>query len=51
MSKYGHLLEEIKFAMQSFRRGSLVHVKHDANSTAHGLAREPVTHIVDSIWM
>jgi len=33
--------------MQSFQRESLVHVKHDANSAAHGLAQDPVTHTVD----
>jgi hypothetical protein len=37
--------------MQFFWMANLGHVKREANSAAHGLAREAVTHIVDSIWM
>jgi len=48
-SIYEHLVEGIKFGMQSFRTSNLVHVKKDANSAAHGLTREVVTHVVDTI--
>jgi len=37
--------------MQFFRMANLGHVKREANSAVHGLAREAVTHILDSIWM
>jgi hypothetical protein len=50
-SRYGHLVEGIKFGMQSFRIANLVYVKRETNTTIHGLAREVVTHIVDIIWM
>jgi hypothetical protein len=52
VSRYGHLLEGIKSGMQFFQTVNLIHVKCEANSTAHELTREAVTHInVDSIWM
>lgn len=51
MSRYGHILDGIKSGLESFRSANIVHVKRDANSVAHGLARAAVTHIVDSIWM
>jgi hypothetical protein len=43
--------EQIKSGLQSFRLANIVHVKHEANTAAHGLARAAVTHIVDSIWI
>jgi hypothetical protein len=51
MSKYGHILDGIKSGLQSFRLANIVHVKREANTAAHGLARTAVTHIVDSIWI
>lgn len=48
-SRYGHLVEGIKSGMQSFRTANIVHVKREANTAAHGLARKIVTHIVDTI--
>jgi hypothetical protein len=44
-------LDGIKLGLQYFRSANIVHVKREANSAAHGLARAAVTHIVDSIWM
>jgi hypothetical protein len=51
MNKYGHLVKGIKYGMRYFRTASIVHVKRKANSAAHGLAHEAITHIVDKIWM
>jgi hypothetical protein len=51
MSRYVHLVEGIKSGMRYFRTASLGHIKGEANSAAHDLARETVTHIVDKIWM
>jgi ribonuclease HI len=51
MSRYGHILDGIKSGLQSFRSANIVHVKREANSAAHRLARATITHVVDSIWM
>jgi len=50
-SRYGHLVEGIKSGMRYFRSASIVYVKREANSAAHGLVREAIIHIVDKIWM
>lgn len=46
-SRYGHFVEGIKSILRSFLSARVVHVKRDANSTAHRLAKEVVIHVID----
>lgn len=50
-SRFGHFVEGIKDGMRIFRSSSFVHVRRDANSTVHGLAKEAVRHAIDKVWI
>jgi hypothetical protein len=51
ITNMSRLVEGIKSSLTYFQKVSLVHIKREVNTTAHGLAREVVTHIVDKIWI
>jgi hypothetical protein len=47
-SRYGHFVEGIKSILQSFRSAMVVHVKRDANLTAHQLVKDAVIHVINT---
>jgi hypothetical protein len=51
MRRFRHFTDRIKTELSSFRSFRVVHVRQEANSIAHGLAREVVCHVIDSIWL
>jgi hypothetical protein len=44
-------VDGIKHVLKSFQSSRVVHVKRDANSAAHWLAKEAVTHVIDADWV
>jgi hypothetical protein len=44
-------VDGIKHVWKSFQSSRVVHVKRDANSAAHWLAKEAVTHVIDAGWV
>jgi hypothetical protein len=44
-------VDGIKHVLKSFQSSRVVHVKRDANSAAHWLAKEAVTHVIDAGWV
>jgi len=49
LSRIGHFTEGIKSEFKSLRSCSVIHVKMEANCTAHILAKVAVFHVRDSI--
>lgn len=50
-SKYGHIINGIKVGLCTLRSWQIVHIKRDANSTAHDLAREAISSVIDRVWV
>jgi len=52
LNGYMHFIEGIKKDLCLFRSFRVVHVRREANLTAHVLARAAVTHVIEySIWL
>jgi hypothetical protein len=51
LSRYGHLVNDIRKVLLSLRSFKVVHVKRDANEAAHNLTKEAVTHVINLIWL
>jgi hypothetical protein len=47
----GHLIDGIKEILGKLRPWRVEHVKGDANSTAHILAREAFPCVIDWVWV
>ena len=50
MSNYGHFMEDARRYMSDLATLSFVHVVRGANSSAHILAKEACTHVIDKYW-
>lgn len=49
LSRYGHFIDGIKTELSFFRSFRVMHERREANSDTHDIAREVVSHVVDSI--
>jgi ribonuclease HI len=47
----GHFIEAIQVELGTFRSSSIVHIRREANSTAHILTRNAATNFVDLLWL
>jgi ribonuclease HI len=50
-SKIGHFTDDIRSVLHSLRSFRIIHVKREANSAAHVLAKTAVFYVRDSIWL
>lgn len=50
-SSYGQIVGDARVVLNNLRSWFIAHVKRDANSAAHVLAKEAVRHVNDQIWM
>ena len=50
-SSYGHLVEDARGVLNTNRSWTIGHVKREANSATHTLAKEAVKGVIDHIWM
>jgi hypothetical protein len=46
-----HSMDDIRKVLSSLRSFHVAHVKINTNEAAHGLAKEAITHVIDSIWL
>jgi regulatory protein YycH of two-component signal transduction system YycFG len=51
LSKYGHLVDDIKKVLIFLRSFKVTHIKMTKNKAVHSLTKEVVTHIIDLIWL
>jgi hypothetical protein len=49
-SIYGHIVEGIQDELKGFNRTSFKHIAREGNSAAHGLAKEAILHVMDTMW-
>jgi hypothetical protein len=49
LSKYGHLVDDIKKVLIFLRSFKVTHIKMTKNKAVHSLTKEVVTHIIDLI--
>jgi hypothetical protein len=50
-SKFGHIIDGIRSGLHHLRSWQIHHVKRDANSAAHTLAREAIKSVIDRVWI
>jgi ribonuclease HI len=50
-SRFGHIVDGIKLGLSQLRSWQINHVKRDANSAAHVLAREAIKNVIDRVWV
>jgi hypothetical protein len=51
LNRFGHFIEGIRSALSSLRSFHVVYVRRETNLVAYFLAREAVTHVINSIWL
>jgi hypothetical protein len=51
LSKIGHFTNDIRSVLYSLKSFRVIHVKREANSAAHVLAKAAVFYVRDSIWL
>lgn len=49
--KFGNLIEASRTMLHSFQSWSVMHIRRDANQTAHMLAKAALQTPVETIWM
>jgi hypothetical protein len=45
------IVDGIKFKLQQLRSWSIEHVKRDANTIAHTIAKEAISCVIDRVWV
>ena len=49
-SKWGHLIDDIRYRFQNFTQWTMAYVKRDANQAAHMVARMATAQVLDRTW-
>jgi hypothetical protein len=51
LSRFGHFIERIKKVLMSLWSFSVVHMRREANTAVHALAKAVSAKVTDSIWL
>jgi len=50
-SNFGHIVDDIKLELRQLRSWRIDHVKRDANTTTHTIAKKAILYVIDRVWV